>query len=396
MRRMFKEGTVGIGLAMFAMFFGAGNVVFPLALGQYAGAQTGWAMLGMFTTAIIVPFLGLISIVLFDSDHRAFFGRMGKLLGFLVGALILLMIGPFGGIPRTITLSYSTLSYAIPGIPLWIFSLGACIVIFAGAWQRSRVVDLVGYLLTPLLLFSLVVIILAGVLHHPQPAETHHSHWTIFLEGLLQGYNTLDLLAACFFSSVVLAALIRHHHVRRGETALFTHRMHLRTLLKSSLLGACLLGIIYTGLSFVASFHHQAMEGVDSDQLLSALSLHLMGPYAGIVSNVAVMLACLTTAITLAAVFSDTLSREVFKEKVSYPTLLLITVSIAYFVSYLRFTGIVQAVYPILILFYPSLIVLALSNLAYKIWGFKPVKVPVYSVFFLTAIVWIALNWGGH
>src|ERR1700730_16757905 len=103
-----KSNTLATGLAMFSMFFGAGNIVFPLALGQIAQDKNFYAILGMLITAVGVPFLGLIAMTLFDGDYKRFFGRIGKVPGFIVAACIMGLIGPFGAIPRCIALSYST------------------------------------------------------------------------------------------------------------------------------------------------------------------------------------------------------------------------------------------------------------------------------------------------
>src|SRR5665647_1655937 len=97
-----KSPIIATGLAMFSMFFGAGNVVFPLALGQIAQDKNFFAILGMLVTAVGVPFAGLIAMTLFNGDYRKFFARMGAVPGFIVVAIIMGLIGPFGAIPRCI------------------------------------------------------------------------------------------------------------------------------------------------------------------------------------------------------------------------------------------------------------------------------------------------------
>jgi branched-chain amino acid:cation transporter, LIVCS family len=369
---------------MFAMFFGAGNVVFPLLLGQEMGTQTVWAMSGLLLTAVVMPFVGLVTVVLYDSDHKVFFGRIGKLPGYLLAAAILFLIGPFGGIPRTIALSYSTLALSLPGLPLGVYSLLACLVIFLFAWKESRVIDLIGYILTPLLLISLVTIIVIGLIHPPVAVPHNGGAVQAFIHGLAEGYNTLDLLAACFFSSVILIAL------RKAFPEKGTARR--RALLRASVLGAVLLSLVYLGLSFVSSYYREPMLGVPDEQLLGAIALHLAGPVAGLVANIAIVLACLTTAISLAAVFADVLHEEIFREKLAYVPALILTLVVSYFVSYLNFTGIKNAIAPVVLVSYPALIVLTLLNLAYKLWGFRPVKAPVYIVFGITLVTYLVLR----
>src|SRR5688572_6620310 len=122
MQNSARSNTIATGLAMFSMFFGAGNVVFPLAIGQYAQDKNIFAIIGLLITAVGVPFLGLISMTLFDGDYRRFFARMGKIPGFLSALVIMGLIGPFGALPRCIALSYSTVSTYIPGVSLSLFS----------------------------------------------------------------------------------------------------------------------------------------------------------------------------------------------------------------------------------------------------------------------------------
>ena len=107
------------GLAMFSMFFGAGNVVFPLVVGQTAGDQTLFRATGVIINCCGVPFLGLIVILLFQGNYQQFFARSGKVPGFLLAAAIMLLIGPFGGLPRCIALSYSTLKLSWPMMLFW-------------------------------------------------------------------------------------------------------------------------------------------------------------------------------------------------------------------------------------------------------------------------------------
>ena len=130
--------VLSTGLAMFSMFFGAGNVVFPLVVGQAAGDQTVFAMLGLLITAVGVPFLGLLAILLFQGNYQKFFARAGKVPGFVLAAAIMLLIGPFGGLPRCIALSYSTINVSWPVISFGAFSFLSCAVIFLCTCRKNR------------------------------------------------------------------------------------------------------------------------------------------------------------------------------------------------------------------------------------------------------------------
>lgn len=376
--------TITTGLAMFSMFFGAGNVVFPLALGQYAQDHNTYAILGLLITAVAMPFAGLIAMTLFDGDYREFFGRIGKVPGFILALFIMGLIGPFGALPRCIALSYSTIKLYIPDLPFQAFSIGSCVVIFFLTVRRARIIDILGNILTPVLLISLIIIIIKGIINSPEITHVDHSKWDIFLKGMNEGYQTMDLLGAFFFSSVVLACLKKD----LPESNEQNYRALMVMSLKASAIGAFLLSSIYIGFSFVAAFQSQSLIDIPKDQLAGILSINILGPYAGIIASAAVALACLTTAIALASVFAEFLHEDITDFKLPYSWSLLITLIIAYFVSTLNFTGIVKFLQPILQICYPALIVLSLLNILYKLYGVTIVKTPVFLVFIASLAAW--------
>lgn len=375
-----RSKTFTTGLAMFSMFFGAGNVVFPLAVGQYAEDGNLYASLGLLITAVGVPFLGLWSMTLFSGDYVKFFDRLGKTLGFVVALAIMVLIGPLGAMPRTVTLSYSTTKMFWPEINLYLFSLLSCVVIFLLTIRRNKIVDIIGAYLTPLLLFSLGAIIIRGLLiGHPKP-PTDFDGWTLFLHGLNEGYLTMDLLGAFFFSTVIISSL-RKHNPSAPDL--------IKDTLMASCIGAGLLSVVYLGLSYLASSWSAQLSASTPDYYLGVLAVSILGPHAGIIACVAVALACLTTAIALAAVFSDYLHKVIFKNRISYGVCLVATLIVNYFVSTLEFTGIMKFLGPILEVCYPALILLAVLNIAYKLWGFRFVKLPTIAVFLVS--LWSAL-----
>jgi len=356
------------------MFFGAGNVVYPLVLGQYAQDKNIFAIIGMLITAVGVPFLGVIAIALFDGNYRAFFGRMGKAPGFITVAIIMALIGPFGAIPRCIALSYATVSSHI-SLPL--FSFLTCLFIFAFTIKKNSIVDTLGYFFTPFLLLSLGIIIFKGLLSPEEAPISQHSDFTAFLLGLKQGYQTMDLLGAFFFSSVVLIGLKSHlpDEQRSNYPAI------LKSCLKASSIGAFLLAVIYVGFSYVAAMHSGHLEEVKSEDLIHQVAHIVLGNNAGILVSIAVSLACITTAIALCAVFAEYLREDITNYKMHYPTALVVTLIIAGFISTLNFSVIIAGLAPILEVCYPALVVLCVVNILHKLYGFQWIKTPVFATF---------------
>ncbi len=372
-----QSTTLATGLAMFSMFFGAGNVVFPLALGQYSQDQISIAILGFLITAVGVPFIGLIAMTLFDGDSKAFFNRIGKIPGFFVASIIMALIGPLGAIPRCIALSYAVMNVYMPSLSLPLFCLVSCLLIFVFTWKRSKIIDLLGYVLTPFLLAALGLIIVLGLVTPATAPVSQLPSFEAFMHGLSEGYQTMDLLGAFFFSSVVLVCLKKGVDSSEHQN----YQLLIKQTLKASCIGAFLLGIIYVGFSFVSSIHGEPLINTPTDQLIGNISHLLLGPYAGIVACLAVALACLTTAIALASVFAEFIHHEVSNKHVAYTPALIGSLIVTFFISTLNFSGIVKILAPILQVCYPALIVLSVANIAYKLWGFKYVKTPVAVTF---------------
>lgn len=375
-----KVNTLTVGLAMFAMFFGAGNIVFPLALGQYAKSQSLFAIMGLLITAVGVPFLGLISMTLFNGNYTHFFERIGKIPGFIVTVFIMGLIGPFGALPRCITLSHSTFSMFWSGVSLPIFSLISCILIFLFTFRKSKLLEILGVVLTPFLLISMIIIVIKGFIDSPPAPPALESPERIFWLGFIKGYQTMDLLGAFFFSTVILDCLEtnglneKHHNYRK---------MVFITL-KASMIGATLLALSYIGFCYIAAFNSGFLQDTPPDKLLGVIAMQVLGPYAGLTAMIAVALACLTTAIALAAVFAEFLHHKITFEKLPYIPSLILTLIVSYFVSTLSFSGIANFLVPLLEICYPSLIVLSVLNIAYKLHHFQPVKIPVLIAFLLS------------
>lgn len=379
-----KSNVIATGLAMFSMFFGAGNVVFPLALGQHSQENTLYAILGLLITAVGVPFLGLISMTLFDGNYKYFFDRIGKVPGFLVALIIMGLIGPFGALPRCIALSYSTLELYFTGMSASFFSILSCLIIFAFTFRKNSILDVLGYILTPFLLFSLGFITIKGLLISPEMPIQELPKWDVFVKGLTDGYQTMDLIGAFFFSSVVINCLKtdKDNQYEKND------RKVIGMTLRASLIGASLLSLVYIGFSFVAAFHSKNLANIDQDKLIGTIASEVLGQNAGIIACLAVALACLTTAIALASVFAEFIHKDISQNKIGYIPALIGTLIITYFISTLNFMGIAKILIPVLQISYPALILLSLLNIAYKLYHFKPVKTPVGILFLISLIAY--------
>jgi len=366
------------GLALFSMFFGAGNLIFPLLIGQSVGENGWYAISGLGITAVLVPFLGLAGMVLFDGDIHRFFGRLGKAPGWTLLLLLQLILGPFGVIPRLVTLMYAMAKPYLFQVSLPVFSVICAAAIFLFSFQRQRLMRLLGGVLTPILLLSLTALLYFGL---TEPSALNPVSPTVsnsFFEGLLGGYNTMDLIAAFLFATVVLP------HFKKE--AISQGRSVLQKILYSSLIAAGLLFLTYVGLATVSAMHGWSLESsIPHEELLAAIATKLLGPRGALLAAMAVITACLTTAMTLSSIFAEYLQKDLLKQKIGVTQALALTLLITTLFANLGFSGIAAFLGPILQICYPGLIVLTLFNILHHFYGVRTVKLPVFATFACSA-----------
>ena len=355
-----KSSSLAAGLALFSMFFGAGNLLFPLLIGKAAGTQTPSAIVGLSISAVIFPLLGLVSMMLYGGDLKAFLARLGKWPAASLLFVLYMSQGPVGAIPRLITLMYASVKPYFPDLSFALFSIFTCVGLFFLTIRPNKMVQLIGVLLTPLLLLTLGALIFFGAYNAPEALSVSEGSAFYFKEGLKGGYQTLDLTAALLFATVMIPHLARGTDSRRQAQ----HRMA-----TASLIAAGLLLFAYIGLSYLSAHHSWTLQGdIAPEDLLHAIACKVLGPSGGLIATAAVFLACLTTAISLASVFSNYLREEWFKGKGTVRSLAL-TLGATAAMAMLGFSGIVKIWGPILEVLYPVLIVLCLYNTAIKLYS---------------------------
>lgn len=373
---------------MFSMFFGAGNLVFPLTLGAKTVNDNVFASLGLAITAIIVPFLGLISIVFYNGDRETFFRCIGKKSSFFVTLLLLCLMGPFGGIPRCISVAHGGFSLFMPEFPYMWFSVLFCTINLFIIWNYKRIVPIIGLLLSPWLIGSIAVIIIAGFMHAPQPPSELEpfSNFSSFNLGFMTGYHMMDLLAAFFFSATTVRYL--RDHLKANEVSHLT--MPLSTL--TCIIGISLLAIVYYGFILLGARFAGLLEGVDPHQMLVAIAGTSLGPAAIPVISITIILACLTTVSVLVTLFADFLNVDISREKLGRHPAIIITLIMSFFVSLLGFHGLYKALGYILEVVYPALIALAIGNILGKVTGKRFGRYFFWSVFWISFFfeIWVS------
>ncbi len=225
--------VISTGFALFSMFFGSGNLVFPITVGQQSGGHYLFAALGILLTGVLVPFLGVLGMMLYQGNIYNFFSCFGKRGTFLFSFLALALMGPFGVLARCLTVAHGALLLLWPHASLPLTSFFMCLVIYFLTVNKNRIVSILGTWLTPLLLAAIAVIACFAFYQGAMPETTPVESWEVLKNGFFQGYQTMDLLAAFFFSQFVISHLSKKFPEEPMES-----RSVLKVFYKSSFVGA--------------------------------------------------------------------------------------------------------------------------------------------------------------
>jgi LIVCS family branched-chain amino acid:cation transporter len=355
--------ALSTGLALFAMFFGAGNMIFPLQLGVQSGQHIVVAMIAFIITGVGFPFLGLFAVSLYEGNYWKFFSVMGKPLSFLVVTFLISIICFTVAAPRTELVVYDTLTENIPTLLKYphLFSLLYFTIVFFIVFRPSRVIDIIGWFLSPIKITTFVILIMACV-HFGSPLlQIDHSTVDVFKNGIVTGYGTMDLLAAIFFGTVAYKNILN-----KCSEDKFAVAHIIRVTIFSCCISAVLISVIYAGLILSSGFHAAVLQHTPTSALVGKIASVVMGEYGFIFVAICVSFACIATASALAEVGSDFLFHTIFQRKMPKLICLIATLVSMYAASTFGFDRIMAFAIPILTVLYPALIVLCVVNIVRK------------------------------
>lgn len=386
MRLKDKASVITAGLALFSMFFGAGDLIWPLILGGKMGDHNFYAMLGLLLTGVSLPLLGLLAMMLFRGNLHDFFGRLGKVPGVCLIFIVQAILGPLGTLPRLITLTYATLKPYLFGVigPLP-FSIIAALIVLAFVMRRQKMIDILGYVLTPILLISLLVIFIIGFINPPAAPPIDSTTKEAFVEGVRVGYNTLDLIASFIFAPFVLSYFINQN--QKTDT-LAERKSIFKKMFQASSLAAILLSLMYIGLTNIAARYTPYLNPFHApEERLAEISHYLLGPYGGFIACIAVTMACLTTAISVTVIVSDYVSKDLLRERGGKYLAPLLTLTISAVLANIGFMGIANMLSPVLMIICPGLIVLSVLNILHKLYEMRMAQISVFAAFTATTLI---------
>lgn len=359
-----------VGSMLFGLFFGAGNLIFPVHMGQLAGANVFRANLGFLVTGIGLPFLGVLAIGLSRSSGLYDLAcRVNKTYAKIFTILLYLVIGPFFALPRLATTSFEIgLAPFLAKEQTTLALAGFSILFFVAAWALSRkptkLLNYVGKFLNPLFLLLLGILILLAFLNpiggiQTTPIQADYTNHA-FLTGFTEGYNTLDALASLAFGIIIVTTL-KDMGVKKPSTIAID-------TVKSGFVSILLMGIIYTLLALMGTMSLGKLAISENGGIaLAEIARHYLGTGGSILLAFIVIIACLKTAIGLITAFSETFVALFPQQK--YTTFVTGASFLACLFANVGLTKIIEFSTPVLMFTYPlaiTLILLALLGPLFK------------------------------
>lgn len=348
-----KFKTLVIGFALFAMFFGAGNVLLPPFIGLKTGSSYYMSIIGFVLTGVGLPLLTLLVIFYIDGKYEKLFEPLGKNFSKFLMVAAFLTIGPAIGIPRTAATTFEIgMKPFFPSLSPIVGSIIFFLINLFFVMKKSNVLDKIGKLLTPTLLVTIVVLIIKGIIS-PIASTSAGVSPDAFSQGFLEGYNTVDAVAAVIFAGLVWKSL--------GQT-INDKEVLKKTSIKAAFIAALGLSAIYSGFIYLGATSNAPID-IERTALLNLITKSLLGNYGVALLSIIVSLACLTTSIGLIVSVSSYFE-EVLNYKVKYNVVVLVVISISYAISQLGVDKIINYALPILLVFYPLLITVLFLTLS--------------------------------
>ncbi len=348
-------------LTLFAMFLGAGNLIFPPYVGAQAGQ--GWliACLGFLMTGVGLPLLGTLTIAKLDGDPNRLFENGWMWMGRALNMLILLAIGPLFAIPRTAatTCELSVLPFLSDSVNQQTVFIMVCSLFFIITYllsvSESKVMDAIGGILAPVLVVFLIITIILSIVRPIGKPQASVVEGSIFYYGFSSGYQTMDGIGSLVMSGAI-AALVAQRGYQKKEA---------KGILRiCAVVAGLLLAMVYGGYTWIGASGSGALRGfTERTAMLSHASMLIGGHIGKIMLAAIIFFACITTASGLTVTFAQYFCR-LFKNKLSYKVWVLICVGFSFFISLIGVEGIIKLSVPVLEIIYPLCIVVILLHQA--------------------------------
>ncbi|MDY4128088.1 branched-chain amino acid transport system II carrier protein [Peptostreptococcus porci] len=350
-----RKDVIICGFALFAIFFGAGNLIFPPYLGIVAGDRWYVAMFAFLLSDPVLPILGVIVTAKLGGRADDLGKRVSPKFSKFIGTIAILTIGPFFAVPRTGATTHEIfVAPLFPSVPNWV----TCIIFFAITLyitlNPGKVIDVIGKYLTPALIVILTLIVIIAIVNPPDAKVTTEATG-LFTRGFSEGYQTMDALGSPLMAGIVITDLIR-----RGYT---DKEVQFKASVQIGIVSFILLALVYGGLTYAGATvgGHFNADSERTAILIGMVEL-MLGNVGKVFMGVAVALACLTTSSGLSSTcgnYFETISNG----KLKYKNIVYVCVAIALALSLIGVSGLIAIAVPILSAIYPVYIVLIIMSI---------------------------------
>lgn len=351
-----NKDVIVVGFALFAMFFGAGNLIFPPYLGVISGSSWLTGFGGFVLADVGLALLAIAAAAKCGGEVSKVFNRAGSKLAIVLGCAIMICLGPLLAIPRTAATTFEMgIQPLFAGFSPVLFSIIFFAITYILTIRPSKVVDIIGQFLTPALLIALAFLILKGVMSPLGEISPEAMIDGVFAEGVSQGYQTMDPLGAVALSTVIISSLANKGYKGDDEKVKLT--------LKAGIVAALGLCFVYGGLTYLGATVSKAY-GMDVSQtsLVVSITESLLGHPGKVILALIVGLACLTTAIGLTSATGQYFAK-ISNGKLKYEVIVTVVCIFSAIVSNFGVSTIIKFSAPMLEMIYPATIVLVILTL---------------------------------
>jgi len=346
--------TIIIGFALFAIFFGAGNLIFPPYLGVTAGENWGIATLAFLISDPLLSIIAVMVVAALGGSALNVGRRVHPLFASALAAICVLLIGPIFAVPRTGASTHEIFvqSY-FPEAPQWITSLVFFGIVLWITYKENSVMDAIGKYLTPILLLILFLIFVGAVLQ-PNASFAATDRTGLFAQGFKEGYQTMDVLGAPLLAGVVMKDITRRGYLNKKD--------QFRMMFGVGIVAFILLALVYSTLAYSGASMSTVIDSTaQRAAMLTTIVKNLLGSWGQLAMGLAVCFACLTTAIGLTTTCGQYFE-EVSKGKISYKKTILVTVAVEFIISLIGVDSLINLAVPVLTFIFPIMIALILFS----------------------------------
>lgn len=382
--------TISISVMLFGMFFGAGNLIFPVFMGQMAGRNIAPATIGFIVSGVALPMLGVVALGISRCEGlHELSSRVGKGYGIFFTCLLYLTIGPFFSIPRCASTSFSAgVAELLPGVDVTLLTLIFTLVFFGLALfialKPGNILTAIGKILTPAFLVTLGILIVVSLVNPMgsagavEPTGNYVDH--ALATGIIEGYNTMDALASLAFGIVVV-------NVIRGLGIKDSESIAVNTM-KAGVFSCLIMAVIYALVCLMGATSLGSVSmATNGSEALNAISEHYFGQYGTILLVIIVTLACFKTATGLIISCAEAFE-AMFPKGPSYKVWAVIFSGFSFVIANFGLNAIIKWAVPVLMFLYPLAITLILLSIFGKLFNYSRIVYVWTTVFaFIAAIL---------